>query len=137
MSMSIEKNVQVVKDFFAAIARGDIQGLRALSAEDIEWLIPGDWAWAGTIRGHAGVSAFLQKAPETVEISSSERREFLAQGDRVMVLGVARGKVKATNRTFEDQYVFAITVRDGKVANIREFVDTLALARASGTAANQ
>jgi len=35
--MSIEENVQTVKAFFAAIGRGDKQGLLALSAEDIEW----------------------------------------------------------------------------------------------------
>ena len=40
--MSIEKNVQVVKNFFAAMGSGDKQGLLALSAEDIEWIIPGE-----------------------------------------------------------------------------------------------
>jgi ketosteroid isomerase-like protein len=55
----------------------------------------------------------------------------VAQGDRVLVVGVATGKVKATNRSFKDDWVFAITVRDGKVTNIREYVDTQALARAS------
>ena len=34
--MSIEKNVQVVKNFFAAMGSGDKQGLLSLSAEDIE-----------------------------------------------------------------------------------------------------
>ena len=43
--------VQIVKDFFAAIRNGDMQGLLALSAEDIEWIIPGeDWPLAGTHR---------------------------------------------------------------------------------------
>jgi ketosteroid isomerase-like protein len=70
-----------------------------------------------------------------VEISTSERREFVAQGDRVVVLGVATGRIKATNKTFVDQFVFAVTVRNGKVSNIREYVDTLALAQASETAA--
>ena len=61
--MSIEKNVQVVKDFFAAIGSGDKQRLLALVAEDIEWIIPGeDWPLAGTHRGHAGLADVLQKA---------------------------------------------------------------------------
>jgi ketosteroid isomerase-like protein len=38
--MSIERNVQIVKDFFAAMGRDDRQGLLALTAEDIEWIIP-------------------------------------------------------------------------------------------------
>src|ERR1700730_14501277 len=131
ITMSIEKNVQVVKDFFAAMGRGDKQGLLALSAEDIEWIIPGkDWPLAGTHRGHAGLMALLQKASETVE-TSTEPSEYVAQGDRVLVVGVAKGKIKATNKPFKDDWIFAITVRSGKVTNIREYVDTQALARAS------
>jgi ketosteroid isomerase-like protein len=48
------------------------------------------------------------------------------------MIGFSRGKVKATNRTFEDHFVFAITVQNGEVTKIREYIDTLAMARASG-----
>ena len=134
--MSTQENVQIVKDFFAALGRGDKQGLLALSAEDIEWIIPGeDWPLAGTHRGHAGLADLLETASKTIE-TSTERREYVAQGDRVLVVGFAKGKIKATNRTFEDDWVFAITVRNGKVTNIREYVDTQALARASETTAS-
>jgi uncharacterized protein len=134
--MSTQENVQIVQDAFAAIGRGDMQGLLALSAEDIEWIIPGEWPLAGTHRGHAGLADLLQKASEMVETSFTEPREFVAQGDRVLVVGVSKGRVKATNRTFEDHFVFAITLRNGKVTNIREYIDTLALARASEMAAS-
>ena len=130
--MSTQENVQIVKDFVAALGRGDKQGLLALSAEDIEWIIPGeDWPPAGTHRGHAGLADLLRKASEMVETSFSEPREFVAQGDRVLVVGFTRGKIKATNKTFEDDWVFAITVRNGKLTNIREYIDTQALAGAS------
>src|SRR3954468_17980319 len=129
--MSTEKNVRAVKDFFAAIGRGDREGLLALVAEDIEWIIPGeDWPLAGTRHGHAGLANLLQKVSETVE-TSTEPREFVAQGDRVLVVGFARGKIKATNKTFRDDWVFAITVRNGRLTNIREYIDTQALARAA------
>jgi uncharacterized protein len=135
--MSIEKNVQIVKDFFAAMGRGDKQGLLALSAEDIEWIVPGeDWPLAGTHRGHAGLTDVLQKASEEVETTYPEPPEFVAQGDRVLVVGVATGKIKATNRMFEDHWVFDITVRNSKLTKIREYIDTQALARASEMAAS-
>ena len=135
--MSIQKNVQIVKDFFAAMGGSDRQGLLALCAEDIEWIIPGEnWPLAGTYRGHAGLADLLQKASKNMETSFPNPPEFVAQGDRVLVVGFARGKVKATNRTFEDHFVFAITVRNGKLTNIQEYVDTQALARASETAAS-
>jgi ketosteroid isomerase-like protein len=131
MIMSTETNIKTVKDFFAAIGRGDKEGLLALVAQDIEWIIPGeDWPLAGTHRGHAGLANLLETASKSME-TSTEPREFVAQGDRVMVVGVATGKIKATNKTFEDDWIFAITVRDGKLTNIREYVDTQALARAA------
>jgi ketosteroid isomerase-like protein len=103
-----------------------------LSAENIEWIIPGeDWPLAGTHCGHAGLADLLQKASDTVEISYPEPPEFVAQGDRVLVVGFARGRVISTKRTFEDHWVFAITVRNDKLTNIREYIDTQALARAS------
>jgi ketosteroid isomerase-like protein len=71
--MRTEKNVQVVKDFFAAIGSGDKQRLLSLVTGDIEWIIPGeDWPLAGTHRGHAGLENLLQKAKETVETSFPE-----------------------------------------------------------------
>ena len=122
--------VQIVKDFFAAMGRGDKQGLLALAAEDIEWIIPGeDWPLAGTYRGHAGLEELLQKS-EMLE-TSTEPREFVAQGDRVLVIGFASGKVIATNKAFKDDWVFAITVQNGKLTKIREYIDTQALAQAS------
>ncbi len=135
--MSIEENVQVVKDFFAAIGSGDKQRLLAVVAEDIEWIIPGeDWPLAGTHRGHAGLADVFKKASEEIETSYPKPPEFIAQGDRVLVVGVATGKIKATNKTFKDDWVFDITVRDGKVAHIKEYIDTQALARASDMAAS-
>ena len=135
--MSIEKNVQIVKDFLAALGRRDKQGLLALSAEDIEWIIPGeDWPLAGTHRGHAGLENLLEKANETVETSYPEPPEFIAQGDRVLVIGFATGRIKATNKSFEDHWVFVITVQNGKLTKVREYVDTQALARASEAAAS-
>src|SRR5438552_11630406 len=80
--MSTQANVEIVRDFFAALGRRDKQGLLALSAEDIEWIIPGeDWPLAGTHRGHAGLENLLQKANETVETSFPEPPESLALAD--------------------------------------------------------
>jgi len=130
--MSTEENVQLVKNFFAAMGSGNARDLLALAAEDIEWIIPGEgWPLAGTHRGHAELAAVLQKASEEVEMTYPEPPEFVAQGDRVLVVGVATGKIKATNRAFRDDWVFAITVKNNKVTKIREYIDTPALARAS------
>ena len=130
--MSTEENVQIAKDLFLAMGRGDEQRLLALVDKDIEWIIPGeDWPLAGTHRGRAGLALLLRKASEQLDTSYPKPPEFVAQGDRVLVIGVATGKIKATNKPFKDDWVFDITVRNGKLTRIREYIDTQALARAS------
>jgi ketosteroid isomerase-like protein len=130
--MSSEENVRIVKKFFEAMARGNVQGLLALSTEDIEWIIPGEgWPLAGTLRGHAELRDFPQKVFETMESSFPSPPAYVAQGDRVLMISSGRGRIKATNKTFEDDSAIAITVRNGKVTNIREYIDTQAVARAS------
>jgi ketosteroid isomerase-like protein len=130
--MTTQENIQIVKSFFAAMGGYNKQDLLALAAKDIEWIIPGqDWPLAGTHRGHAALADVLRKASEEVETNYPQPPEFVAQGDRVLVIGVATGKIKATNKPFKDDWVFDVTVRDGKVAHIREYIDTQALALAS------
>jgi len=135
--MSAQKNIQIVKDAYAAFGRGDMQGLLALLADDIEWITPGEGLpVAGTHRGQAQVAEYFQKISEMLEISFLETREFVSQGDRVLVVGFHRGRVKATNRTLEGHWVMAFTVRNGKMTNAREYIDTLALARGFEMAAS-
>src|ERR1700680_5299498 len=100
--MSTKENVQIVKDFFAAIGAYNKQDLLALVAEDIELNIPGEgWPLAGTHRGHAELAAVLQKASEEIETRYPTPPEFVVQRDRVVGVGVAWGENKATNKPFK------------------------------------
>jgi uncharacterized protein len=128
--MSTNENLRVAQDFFQAM--GDLPRLLSLTADDVEWIIPGvGWPLAGTHRGRDGIEALLQTASGQVETEFPAPLQFVADGDRVMVEGLATGLIKATNKKFEDRFVFALTIRDGKVSLIREYVDTQALANAS------
>ncbi len=62
--------------------------------------------------------------------------EYVAREERVLVVGVATGKIKATNKPFKDEWVFDITLRGGKLRRIQEYIDTQALARAARTDAS-
>lgn len=107
-----------------------------MSAENVEWIIPDEgWPFPGVRRGPAGSENLLKRANEEVEISYSEPQEIIAQKDRVLVIGSATGRTKSTNKTFVDYWVFDITVRNGKVKNIRKYIDIQALARSSEVAA--
>ncbi len=66
--MSIEKNIQTVKDFFAAIGRGDREALLALVAEDIEWIIPGSTGrWPERATDTPGWRICLRRRPSRLK----------------------------------------------------------------------
>lgn len=53
-----------------------------------------------------------------------EAREFIAQGNKVVVDVFERPHVKATGKAYDNDYVQIYTVRDGLIAEVRIFEDT-------------
>ena len=62
--------------------------------------------------------------------SSSSSHDYIAQGDKVVVLGHERQRVKATGLTVENDFAMVFTIRDGKIARFRNYEDTAAVAAA-------
>ncbi len=126
--MSDQTNVDVVQQAYAAFGRGDIPTLLSFLTDDVEWSQPGPSVvpFAGTRRGHEGVAEFFSLVGETLEFEQFEPREFVAQGDTVVVLGYERSLVKPTGHTIEQEWVHVYTLRDGKIAKGRLFEDTAA-----------
>jgi len=126
--MSDQANVGVVQQGYEALGRGDIPALLDLMADDVEWTLQGPPVipWAGTRRGREGVAKFFSLLGETLEFEQFEPREFVAQGDTVVVLGYERSLVKPTGRTFGQEWAHVYTLRDGKIAKGRFIEDTAA-----------
>ena len=126
--MSDPTNVDVVKRFYGAFGRGDIPTALGLLADDVEWTFqaPSVIPFAGTRRGREGVAQFFSLVGETLEFQQFEPREFVAQGDTVVVLGFERNLIKPTGRTFEQEWAHVYTLRDGKIAKHQGFENTAA-----------
>jgi uncharacterized protein len=63
---------------------------------------------------------------ENLEFERFEPREFVAQGDKVAVLGFERSRIKPTGRTLEQEWAHVYKLRDGKVAEFSALEDTAA-----------
>jgi ketosteroid isomerase-like protein len=134
--MSTAESLQLVKDGYAAFGRGDLPGLLSLLTEDVVWDFPGDGLpMAGSYRGQDGVASFFEKLRQETDILEFQPREFLADGDRVVVVGWERMKIKSTGRGAEIDWVMSFTIRDGKIAKFREYTDTKAIADAYASSA--
>lgn len=129
---SEQNNVQVVQQAYAAIGRGDIPALLAMMTEDVEIELPGpsEIPFSGTYSGYDGVGRFFQAIGTSADIRDFEPDEFIAQGDRVVVLGRERLTAKTTGRSWETDWAMVWHVRDGKIARLREFHETGAIAAA-------
>jgi len=59
-----------------------------------------------------------------LEFEQFAPREFIAQGDIVVVLVFVRVRSKATGRTVDNDYVHVYTVRYGKIVQFCVYEDT-------------
>jgi len=125
--MSEQENVEIVKQGYAAFQRGDIQTILNLGSDDVEVRHPMSlaiWPWAGKGRGRTRLAEFFVGLGKLVEFERFEPREFIAQGDKVVVLLFERVRLRATSRVVESEHVHVFTLRNGKVVQWDEYQDT-------------
>ena len=123
---STEDNMAIVADFFATFSKGDVPGVIERLHDD------GSWWVSGTIEGMSGTYSKAELAG-LLEGARALYREgalqitptlMTAQDDR----GAGEAKSVATmddGRIYANRYHFLGMVRDGKVANVREYMDTI------------
>jgi uncharacterized protein len=114
-------NVDLVRGTYEAFGRGDIPAVMATFAEDITWSVPTVVPHGGKAKGHEEVGHFFQRLAEMWEDFGLEFDDFVASGDRVCVIGRARGRFNGTQTGYG--FVHCWTVRDGVSTDFDEFVD--------------
>jgi ketosteroid isomerase-like protein len=125
--MSEQGNIESVKAWYDAFVSGDTQTVLDLVSEDFDFQHPmphSIWPWAGKRLGRTGLAEAIAGLNATIEYEQFEPREFIAQGDRVVVLFFERGIVKATRVAFDNFYVHVFRVKAGKIAQLMIFEDT-------------
>ena len=130
--MAEQENVQLIQQVYEDFGRGDIPAILNILADDIDWHVPGptDIPTRGTRRGREQVAQFFTEVGETFDFEQFEPREFIAQGDVVVVLGYSRGSVKSTGRAIEGDWSMVFNLREGKVVRFRDYEDTNAFVAA-------
>jgi uncharacterized protein len=127
--MTTQQNVETVRRGYEAFVRGDLDALLGLFDEQVEWRTPGpaDLPTAGQRRGHGQVREFFGTLNQMFEIQRFEPRTFVAEGDRVVVLGEETARVRSTGKVIEQRWAHAFTFSNGKVTAFDEYLDTAAV----------
>ena len=126
--MTEATNTQVIQTAFACFAQGDVAGILNTLTDDVTWHVaPVENApYTGTRHGTAGAADFFATMAASEDTLKFEPREFIAQDDKVVVVGHYEGKVKTTGRTYETYFVHVFTLQAGKIVSFREYTDTAA-----------
>jgi ketosteroid isomerase-like protein len=121
----MNNEIEVLKQFFAALNRNDMQGITTYFDPQIVRIEPEGFPTAGTYRGIAEVQEHITKGRGTWAEGTCEPEKFLTNGDKVVVYLHVRVRLKDSldwvGGRFADGFVF----RDGKITHYLSFGEQL------------
>jgi uncharacterized protein len=139
--MSEQQNVALIQSIYDAFGRGDIQYIMDRLADDVEWKLeaPASISYAGHRRGKKEVMGFFEGIGTSETNQKLTIDHLFGQGDMVAGFGRYAGVVKSTGKSFDTAIAHYFRVRDGKVVEFVDYIDTAASAdaRAATSAAGR
>ena len=122
-----DEAVAQVQAAYADFGRGDIPSLLNRLTDDVVWTTPGAGTAipsAGRLQGKAQVVEFFQGVANNLDFHEFNPSEFIAQGDVVVALGTWDVTVRGTDVRVKDGFAMVFRLRDGKIAELREYSDS-------------
>ncbi|WP_433242977.1 nuclear transport factor 2 family protein [Streptosporangium sp. CA-135522] len=90
--------------------------------------------YGGVWRGPSGIERFMAAMSEAWQSLEFLEQRYVVDGDTVVVWNRGRLRARATGRVLETEVMQLMTIRDGRVAEIRPFyLDTAAVIEALRT----
>jgi ketosteroid isomerase-like protein len=118
------ENVEIVKAAFDAFGRGDWSALIGYLDPEIEWVTTGQFVGGQLYRGHAGVREFLDTLGGEFDEFHAEPENFAQAPDEVVVADTrVSGLGKRSGVPVELQFSVAVSLRDGKIVHVQNFLE--------------
>ena len=119
-----QETVDLVLKIHTAVIQGDLEGLLSEVHPEAEYRAATQQAIEGegsAFRGHDGIRRWFRELHDLYEEIESEILEVRDLGDRVVVVFRVRGRGTGSGVTLEQSLAQVVTVRQGKVIEIREY----------------
>jgi len=116
----------VVQSYMDALMTGDFNTLHSFFTPESTWTLAGDLPLSGTWTGPEQILGEFVPAMVARMIPGSMEFEFeglIAEGDRVLAEWNTRGLARSGGR-YDQHCVAVFTIRDGRIAAVREHFDT-------------
>jgi ketosteroid isomerase-like protein len=123
--MTPEENKALVRSFYEAGNRGDMDTCMRLIADDIVWHNSGSTRYSGTFRGKPMLMEQLL-GPLFARLKAGIRSEIddlVAEGDVVVALTSGTAET-VEGLPYNNRYCQVIRIRDGQFAEVTEYMDT-------------
>ena len=112
---------EVLKQFFAAINRNDMQAIIKDFDPEIVRIEPEGFPTAGTYRGITEVQEHVRKGRGTWAEGTCEPERFLETGETVVVYLHARVRLKDSTEWIGGRFADGFVFRDGKIIQYLSF----------------
>lgn len=127
----MSENTEIIRELYAAFAKGDVPGVLAAFDPDIRWIEAQGFPYGGTYIGpEAILTNVFAKLGSEWDGFSAVPGSFVSDGETIIALGEYGGVYKATGRRFSAPFAHVWVVRDRKVVRFQQYTDT-ALAQAA------
>ena len=121
----MNNEIDILKQFFAALNRNDMQGITKYFDPQIVRIEPEGFATAGTYSGIAEVQEHLTKGRGTWAEGTCEPEKFLANGDKVVVYLHVWVRLKGSLDWLDGRFADGFVFRDGKITQYLSFGERL------------
>jgi len=124
--VSLESNKEIVDLFFKRVTAGKIDAAFELVDDNVSWWVPGNLPFSGTkskTEYLVVVNQITKGFPTGFELMATS---MIAEADKVAAEVVSNG-THVNGKKYNNHYHFLIQVRDGKMINVKEYMDTLHL----------
>jgi len=116
--------VSTLRNLYAAIHSRNPDELRGALSHDFELDLPAALPWGGIRHGADGIETVHEIFLDHVEGSWADVDEFLDAGQRIVVLGRARGRARGSGNEFEVPFAHVWGMADGVSSWCRAYLDT-------------
>lgn len=120
-------NPQIVRSVYDSFARGDVSAVLAALDTDVVWTSAegNPYADRSPYRGPQAIAeGIFRRIGSEWSSFAVDPQEFIDGGETVVVLGRYSGTYKATARPVDAQFVHVWTLRNGKIVQMRQYIDT-------------
>lgn len=125
------RDVEILREGYAAFARGDLEAVLALFHPDIEWTEPEGYPWPSTYQGHDEVLGLFARVGELLGPGwRVEPDQLVPTEGGVLVLGRHTGR--NADGAWTVPFAMVWEMEAGRAVRFRQYGDTALMRGAAG-----